>query len=438
MVNRPPSANWQAAAACVRGAAHVREGLPNQDACSIWPEGLGPAATALAAVSDGHGGARHFRSAQGAGLAVTVAREQLRALSDTEAAHRRATLNDLAGALPGRLVAAWRAAVQQHLAAHPITPAEWQALADMEGSEALASVQADPLLAYGATLLVAWATPAGLLLLQLGDGDALVVAADGSTHRPIPADDRLGGNLTTSLCRPDAAADCRVAVLTNDADRPALVLLSTDGYANSFRTDADFLQVGHDYLQLARQTGGLAVLAGQLPGILEEATTQGSGDDITLALLASHADAAALGGRAAPSVEQITPEATGPAGPTRSALTASLDEAHRRLRRVQWVAGLLAAVVLVVGLWVTRPLWSRGPGQAVNGTSTPASSQPARDPGFAVDPASAPVVTPASDSARGGKPHPDKPAGKPMQSPAKPLHEPSPTASEALVIKPIS
>ena len=65
---------------------------------------------------------------------------------------------------------------------------------------------------------------------------------------------------------------------------PSLVLLSTDGYANSFRSDEDFLKIGQDYLEIIRQQG-IASLAEELPAILTEATQQGSGDDITLAIL---------------------------------------------------------------------------------------------------------------------------------------------------------
>ncbi len=63
-----------------------------------------------------------------------------------------------------------------------------------------------------------------------------------------------------------------------------LVLLSTDGYVNSFRSQEDFIQIGKDYLQILREQGSEA-LAEELPRILTEATQQGSGDDITLGLL---------------------------------------------------------------------------------------------------------------------------------------------------------
>ena len=65
---------WRTLGASVRGAYHQRDGLPNQDAMLLLD---GAAGRSLAVVADGHGGARHFRSAIGARLAVAAARDVL-------------------------------------------------------------------------------------------------------------------------------------------------------------------------------------------------------------------------------------------------------------------------------------------------------------------------------------------------------------------------
>jgi hypothetical protein len=64
----------------------------------------------------------------------------------------------------------------------------------------------------------------------------------------------------------------------------ALVLLTTDGYGNSYEDDAAFEEIGPDYLALLNRVGAERVTAG-LPGWLAEITRTGSGDDITLGLL---------------------------------------------------------------------------------------------------------------------------------------------------------
>lgn len=60
-------------------------------------------------------------------------------------------------------------------------------------------------------------------------------------------------------------------------------MLSTDGYANSFRNDDDFRKVGPDLLELVRSEG-IDRLEASLAGWLEEASEVGSGDDVTVGI----------------------------------------------------------------------------------------------------------------------------------------------------------
>ncbi len=277
---------WKTADASVRGSSHARSGLPNQDAaaCSVIPGDAGQPTTAIVAVSDGHGGARHFRSQVGSALAVNIAISALRdflvrfSAPGGAASLTQAHLDELMRSL----VSEWTEAVVADLASNPITSEESERL-EAQSEDAHASVEESPLLAYGATLLIAAATDELLVYLQLGDGEILSVSADGVTSRPLPEDDRLVGNQTTSLCQPDAWNDFRSAWVVAP-HLPSLVLLSTDGYVNSFRSDDDFLKIGADYLQILREQG-ISTLSSELPAILDEATRQGSGDDITLAIL---------------------------------------------------------------------------------------------------------------------------------------------------------
>jgi len=282
--------SWKMAHASVRGSAHVRSGLPNQDAvqCSaIGGEGSSPE-VAVAAVSDGHGGARHFRSQIGSSLAVSTAAGVLPGflfLLRAPGTDGHSIDASQVRAAEKAIVDNWLAAVGSDLENHPFTEEELNQLQADDGPESRRAVETIPVLAYGATLLVAAATDDLILFLQLGDGEILSVGGGGATTRPLPADRRLLGNQTTSLCQPDAWREFRSAWFS-DPDLPALVLMSTDGYANSFRTDQDFLQIGSDYLAMIREQG-IETLAGELPAILKEATQQGSGDDITLAILQS-------------------------------------------------------------------------------------------------------------------------------------------------------
>jgi serine/threonine protein phosphatase PrpC len=277
--------SWKVAHACVRGSSHQRSGLPNQDAvqCTVTPSAQGTVAVAV--VSDGHGSPRHFRSQIGSSLAVSTVAAILQSfLRDSVAGNGSVPfVPEQVHELERRIVSGWLAAVQSDLENNPFTEAELSAVEREEGVEGRAAVERSPELAYGATLLAAAATDQVLLYLQLGDGEILSVNAQGTTTRPLPPDDRLIANQTTSLCQPEAWKDFRSSWVTDGA-LPSLVLLSTDGYANSFRSDEDFLKIGQDYLEIIREQG-ISSLAEELPAILTEATQQGSGDDITLAIL---------------------------------------------------------------------------------------------------------------------------------------------------------
>jgi hypothetical protein len=239
----------------------------------------------VAVVSDGHGSPRHFRSQIGSSLAVSTVSGALQSfLRDSVASNGKVPfVPEQVHELERKIVSGWLAAVHSDLEHSPFTQAELETLEKEDGLEGRAAVEDSPELAYGATLLAAGATDKVLLYMQLGDGEILSVSETGTTTRPLPPDDRLTANQTTSLCQPEAWRDFRSSWVTKPA-LPSLVLLSTDGYPNSFRSDEDFLKIGQDYLEIIRQQG-IASLAEELPAILTEAAQQGSGDDVTLAIL---------------------------------------------------------------------------------------------------------------------------------------------------------
>lgn len=251
-------------AATARGAGHERTGTPNQDAFAI--ESSTDGTCTVVAIADGHGSPRTVRTHLGSRLAAQVAVAAGFELAD------RPRSPDV-GAV---VVREWQRAVDDDLLATPLSPAEE---ARLRGS---GTAEVDPRQAYGATLLVAVVTEASVVLLQLGDGDALAVATDGSTSRPVPADPRLFANQTTSLSGGDPG-DVRMVEIERGADGPALVVLSTDGYVNSFASDDDFLAVGADLLQLLRERGADHVEAA-LPGWAAESADT-SGDDTTVAVV---------------------------------------------------------------------------------------------------------------------------------------------------------
>jgi serine/threonine protein phosphatase PrpC len=260
---------WSLGGATVRGAAHVRRGLPNQDAIGWVPATAGPAQAAdvfAAAVADGHGGAAYYRSDVGARLAVEAAKEILgRFLQAPEP-------TDDARVIIAEILAAWRQAVMHDLDGNP-AEGDW-----IEADQ-------DKLLPYGATLAAVAMRPDRLIALQVGDGDMIFGYPDGKVERPLPNDLGLVGEQTYSLCLDDAAERFRVRVSRRIDGQPwpDFVLLSTDGVSKSFADETTFQSIARDYRTSVRNIGMSGVVA-QLETWLSDVTQRGSGDDVTICL----------------------------------------------------------------------------------------------------------------------------------------------------------
>lgn len=285
MLEATPNPRWRMLGASVPGASHVRVGIGNQDSIA-WLSGEDKERPwVVLAVSDGHGSEKSFRSSLGASLAVEMAQETGRFFLTGET--RRANLSSVKRIaeekLPQVLVRQWREAVERHHAEYPFTTEELSRLERREGQAARRIVEDNPLLAYGATLIASLISDDFIAYLQLGDGDILSVSLSGEVSRPIPADHRLIANETTSLCSPDSWKDFRFAFHVISEQPPALIMMSTDGYANSFRNDDEFRKVGPDLLELVRSEG-IDRLEVSLAGWLKEASEEGSGDDVTVGI----------------------------------------------------------------------------------------------------------------------------------------------------------
>ncbi len=266
------TSSWRTITATALGASHVHSGLPNQDAVTTLA--LNGSGGAVAAVADGHGGTRYVRSNVGSALAVQIAGEAGREL--ISALGPKPDLKAVRAGLEGRLTPAvierWRQQVLEDHRLHPFT-AEERARGGVD-------LDADPTISYGCTLIVAVLGPRWLGLVQIGDGDAILVAPDGSISTPVPTDDRLVGGETTSLCLPDAVHDARIAVVGDHL--PELVVLATDGYGNSFASPTWRQEAATGLLEAVRRDG-LDTVGAKLPGWLADSAAAG-GDDVTMAL----------------------------------------------------------------------------------------------------------------------------------------------------------
>ena len=274
---------WTALCSSTRGNWHETTGQKNQDSVRAIP---GPRGSVLLAVSDGHGGAHSFRSDRGSALAVDCALRLLR--SFLLRLGPRAPLNrvrqQMQTAWTHQIVTGWRRAVRADVLANPFSPLDFAAFPEPPpATPPRGEWPYSAYLAYGATLLAAALTPEHVILAQLGDGDILTVTADGSVVRPLARHHEFYQEQSCSLCTHGAAREFQVAVLSRRVHRPALVMLSTDGYANCFGNDEGFFKVGSDLLRYARERGR-GFLNAHLGAWLHDSSRDGSGDDISVAL----------------------------------------------------------------------------------------------------------------------------------------------------------
>jgi hypothetical protein len=281
------SLRWTALSASVQGASHKRGGQRNQDAVLLKnPSGADD--MLLLAVADGHGSARSFRSDRGSAMAAECALRELRRFIRRlgPGAPLSRVRNQAKTRWPQALIAAWKSAVRADLAVRPFTQLEFAAFP--EPPPVLKPGRDLPInayLAYGATLLTVAITRRYILYSQLGDGDILTVRGNGVVSRPLPRRHEFMANQTVSLCSHHAPNEFQIRVDPLHGSAPALIMLSTDGYANCFGDDEGFFKVAADFFSYLRAEGA-GFVSEKLEEWLRQSSHDGSGDDITVGLAA--------------------------------------------------------------------------------------------------------------------------------------------------------
>lgn len=251
----------------VRGASHEAEGSPCQDSARFFTSGT----FAVAAVSDGHGSEKHFRSASGSEMATRVA---IRSICDFAERNNgldgifRENPSNAARRIAANIICGWNSEIAAHISLLPLNENERAICGKYGGipNEVM----------YGATLIVAGITESGCFGLQIGDGNFLAQSG-GRMFCPIPEDKKLVGNLTTSLCDNNAIESFRSFYTEG---RFSGVSLSSDGLINSFVNVEDFLKFGKRVLT-AVETDTAAALGEHL----KMRSRCGSRDDISVSAI---------------------------------------------------------------------------------------------------------------------------------------------------------
>ena len=254
-------------AVSVTGASHEELGEGCQDSARVYLSD----SFCVAAVADGHGSAKHFRSAAGSEMATRVA---IRSVCDFYERNGDLSVffrNDprtAARKIAANIICGWNDEIAAHIKLLPLDDREQRISRTYEGLSTE--------LIYGATLLLAIVTEEDYFGLQIGDG-CFTATVSGYPMIPMPEDERLVGNLTTSLCDSDAISGFRYVYREERCDA---VTLSSDGLINSFLSAEDFLKFTRRITEAIKSDSTSA-----LSEHLSIRSQQGSRDDISVAAL---------------------------------------------------------------------------------------------------------------------------------------------------------
>jgi serine/threonine protein phosphatase PrpC len=292
---------WQIASATIKGKSHEKSGMPNQDALILYQidkkikgdethfntslDHINSEIGGVAVVSDGHGSERYFNSHIGSRLAVESVKEYFEEFLKLAKEKDREfyELNEYLKDKVDNIIEIWKTKVINDIIKN--TPNESIEIKDeMSSSDTQQNYPEERIISYGATLLSVVLYKQYQFTIQLGDGDILVVDKYGEVSKLFGKDPGLIANETHSLCMKNAKQHFKFDMRRIDLNPPQMILLSTDGYSNSFKDDDSFFKAGKDILEIIK-IHGIQKVRENLENWIRETSNMGSGDDTTVIVL---------------------------------------------------------------------------------------------------------------------------------------------------------
>lgn len=326
--------------ASIRGNDHYISGKECQDAIAYGGSEK-PDDIFVMALSDGHGGAPYCRSASGASMAVEIAKieietfllEHRQLLDELDVLEEKIRFVDNSGqqecgneivglkkdiftkieadfsTVKEKIWTEWKKRVDVDLEQNPATifRVEMDTIKSMSTTESrkflgygtleeneisfinndlresgVESVQKNPRQLYGATLLCIGNYKNHYFLVQIGDGDIVIIHADGSVDNPFAKMDGLVGGETYSLCQSSALSHFKERYYYGDV---RFAMISTDGIVNSLENEGVLGNVAKWVYENLLATP--ADIKKEFKPFLRE-FSNGSGDDCSICFLANH------------------------------------------------------------------------------------------------------------------------------------------------------
>lgn len=273
--------SWDVIGASVQGPYHKNKGQPNQDAIG-WSQKKPGKLPIILSVADGIGDEQFFRSDRGSQYAVDASIEicnrYIRRIHRwDECQLRKRLVNEIREC--------WIHKIDEDLKNNPFSSDEEQISIkyvqhEFDETDQSTLIKIYP---YSTTLNTVIITPEIIIILQVGDGDIVIVKDDGSTQEIFHQD--LNCGRVVPLSYPNVENVCNVCSKTIRRARPLIVYVSSDGYSDGY----DSMKVNFDEIVAFEfhsniQEYGINYIQEALPGLLEE-LSQGSSDDLSLGII---------------------------------------------------------------------------------------------------------------------------------------------------------
>ena len=278
-----------------QGESHKATGKVCQDyaICSVEKD------FSVAILSDGHGGARYFRSDIGSRTIVETVYKKIKdfvnnvdsdifvnrpftAVSALTTERKEENLRKNSRAdeqlyqLFKSIIYEWRILVEKYTDENPFTDDE---LKQITSPHDLHSIDKT----YGCTLMCYVRTLQYWFAFQIGDGKCFSFNGDGKWTEPIPWDERCFLNKTTSICDTDALSEFRYCYEGN-GDFPVAVFLASDGLDDSFGESSNQANFYIQILKLIVNTSN-DMAQKEIEETLPQLSKIGSRDDMSVACI---------------------------------------------------------------------------------------------------------------------------------------------------------
>ena len=252
------------------GYAHLNKNKPCQDFSASYKDNE----RIIITCCDGHGGAQYVRSQVGSRLASDAVISVFKSID--KSFFKKSKGDSLQDKIKLLVLCEYNKLIEEEIAHKPIRKKELEGLKE----EQIDALRFNPAKAYGTTLSGAMIYRNKLIVVSIGDTEALGVRR-GNLIKIFDNSNDPAGNVTYSMCQEDAYKYLRVAIL--DAKDLDAVFLCTDGMSSPYQTydnfTSSFLKPTMKNLIVKKNTYEVE------KKVISLASKLGVGDDVSLSFI---------------------------------------------------------------------------------------------------------------------------------------------------------